>query len=314
MRFWCFLLLSYFSACPLWAAWPERAISWVVPFPAGTPEREIVQAIKPRLSRELGVPVNIMYLPKGNGFVAANYVAGARPDGYTIGSLSSENTITRELQRHTPYVWAEFLPIATAWAKPFVLICKKDFPAKKLTDLSTLSSPAILAYKSIDPISEPLLQILIFSKKNNYQLQLKKVTNPGLWAIKSGQADLTVLPLGSWAQEGKKYDEFRILGFLNFTDNKTENPCLKDIKIQSDQLLTTDLKPQVAFFLPSKTDPVAVNRLSLALKTVLTDAGLTRTIEESCLLPSVLTGKEPQDHLNAEYLRQKQLLKDLNLM
>ena len=314
MRFLCFLCLAYFSACPLWAAWPERAVNWAVPFPAGTPEWEIVQAIKPRLSRELGVPVNIVYLPKGNGFVAANYVAGARPDGYTFGSLSSENTITWELQRHTPYIWAEFLPIATAWAKPFVLVCQKDFPAKNLNDLKTLANPATLAYKSLDPISESTLQVLVASKKNSYNLQLKKVPNPSLWAIKSGQADLAVLPLSSWLRESKQNDTLKILGFLNFADNKTEYPCLKNIKIQKDQILPVDLKPQVAFFLPSKTDPVAVNRLSLALKVVLTDLELAETIEKLCLTPFVLTGKDPQDHLNAEYLHRKQLLKDLDLM
>ena len=64
--------------------WPSRAIQWVVTFPAGGGADAIARVIAPYISRELGVPVNVINRPGGNAIPGITYVMNSRPDGYTL--------------------------------------------------------------------------------------------------------------------------------------------------------------------------------------------------------------------------------------
>ncbi len=80
------------SACVSWlllvacqtGPWPQKAIQWVVAFPAGGGADAIARVIAPYLSRELGVPVNVVNRPGGNAVPAINYVMNSPPDGYVL--------------------------------------------------------------------------------------------------------------------------------------------------------------------------------------------------------------------------------------
>ena len=69
---------------PAQAAWPEKAIQYVVVFSPGGGSDVFARTLTPFLSRELGVPVNVINKPGGNQIPAINYVRKARPDGYTL--------------------------------------------------------------------------------------------------------------------------------------------------------------------------------------------------------------------------------------
>ena len=66
------------------AAWPEKAIQWVVVFAPGGGSDVIARAITPFFSKELGVPVNVINKPGGNQIPAINYVMDSPPDGYIL--------------------------------------------------------------------------------------------------------------------------------------------------------------------------------------------------------------------------------------
>lgn len=77
------LLMPVFSGVGQ-AAWPEKAIQWVVVFPPGGGTDTIARIITPYISRELGVPVNVINKPGGNQIPAINYVMKSPPDGYIL--------------------------------------------------------------------------------------------------------------------------------------------------------------------------------------------------------------------------------------
>ena len=66
------------------AGWPKKAIQWVVVFSPGGGSDTIARVVTPFLSKELGVPVNVINKPGGNQIPAINYVMNSRPDGYTL--------------------------------------------------------------------------------------------------------------------------------------------------------------------------------------------------------------------------------------
>jgi tripartite-type tricarboxylate transporter receptor subunit TctC len=77
------LLLSLFPVHGH-AAWPEKAIQWVVSFSPGGGSDVVARLVTKYMSDELGVPVNVINKPGGNQIPAINYVLNAPPDGYIL--------------------------------------------------------------------------------------------------------------------------------------------------------------------------------------------------------------------------------------
>src|SRR5258707_7501992 len=73
------------GALPAAAAWPERAVRWVVAYPAGAGTDIVARLLGQRLTERLGKPVVIENKPGAGGAIGLEAVANAAPDGYTIG-------------------------------------------------------------------------------------------------------------------------------------------------------------------------------------------------------------------------------------
>jgi tripartite-type tricarboxylate transporter receptor subunit TctC len=66
------------------AAWPDRTITLVVPFPPGGSTDQMARAIAPKMQASLGQSVIIDNKPGATGTVGAGFVKRAAPDGYTL--------------------------------------------------------------------------------------------------------------------------------------------------------------------------------------------------------------------------------------
>src|SRR5262249_42654847 len=66
------------------ATYPTRPTEPSPPFPPGAPADSAARIIQPSLSAALGVPIALVNRPGGGGALAADYVAKAKPDGYTV--------------------------------------------------------------------------------------------------------------------------------------------------------------------------------------------------------------------------------------
>ena len=77
------------SATAALAEYPEKPVSFVVPFPPGDLEDVLTRLIADSFQTMYGVPAAVVNKPGGGGgpFPGAVEVAGAKPDGYTIGSF-----------------------------------------------------------------------------------------------------------------------------------------------------------------------------------------------------------------------------------
>ena len=78
-------ILAALAMTPAQAAdYPDKPITIVVPFPAGSSSDMIPRLLGPLLTKSLGVPIVVENRPGANGSIGAARVASAAPDGYTL--------------------------------------------------------------------------------------------------------------------------------------------------------------------------------------------------------------------------------------
>jgi tripartite-type tricarboxylate transporter receptor subunit TctC len=132
-------------------AWPGKPISLVVPFAAGGTTDVLARAVGVELSKVLGQPVIIESKPGAGATLGADYVAKARPDGYTLLMGAVHHTIASSVYKKLPYDFQKDLaPVTTVALVPNVLVVGASVPAKSVKDLLAMAraEPDKLTYGS----------------------------------------------------------------------------------------------------------------------------------------------------------------------
>src|SRR6267378_3829511 len=133
-------------------SFPTKPIRVIIPFVAGGSSDIVGRAIGVKFQELLGQPAVVENKPGANGAIAAEFVAKADPDGYTIlvgsiGVFSINAALFKDL-RYNPL--RDFAPITLAVTTPNVLITKPDLGANSMKELVQLAkkNPGRLSYCS----------------------------------------------------------------------------------------------------------------------------------------------------------------------
>lgn len=115
--------------------WPQRPVTIVVPFAAGGNTDGIARMIGQRLTEALGQPFVVENKGGAAGALAAEIVARAKPDGYTMFVTAvSVLTIVPKMTKVKYDPIKDFAPISNIATNPFVLVVNKDLPVKNVAD------------------------------------------------------------------------------------------------------------------------------------------------------------------------------------
>jgi tripartite-type tricarboxylate transporter receptor subunit TctC len=128
-------------AAPAMAAFPERAVRIIVPFPAGGSNDVIARILGQRLSEIWGQPVVVENRAGAGGNVGAEGVARASADGYTLllaapGPLAINPSL---FQRMNFDPLKDFAPVALAASVPIVLAVNPQVRATSVAELIALA-------------------------------------------------------------------------------------------------------------------------------------------------------------------------------
>ena len=135
------LTLAAASACA--QTWPSKAVTLVVPFPAGGTTDVLARALSDKLAPVLGQPVIGENKPGAGATVGADFVAKAKPDGHTLLVGAVHHTIASAVYKKLPYDFQkDFAPLTTIALVPNVLVVNASSPAKTVAELVTLAKAA----------------------------------------------------------------------------------------------------------------------------------------------------------------------------
>jgi tripartite-type tricarboxylate transporter receptor subunit TctC len=133
-------------------SWPNRPIKLVVPLTAGGGVDMMARLTAQHLSDQFGQQVVVENQGGAGGTIAANTVAHARPDGYTLIFQSvSSAVVNAHVYKNLQYdPIKDLIPVTLAGSFPLVLIANPDLPARDLGELIALlkANPGKYSYGS----------------------------------------------------------------------------------------------------------------------------------------------------------------------
>lgn len=120
------------------AGYPVKPIELVVPYSAGDTTDQLARKIQQPMSEVLGQPIVIVNKPGAGGAIGADYVARAKPDGYTLVFGNTGPNAIISLIRDVPYdTVKDFQPISTVVITPMILAASANSPIKNFKEFVT---------------------------------------------------------------------------------------------------------------------------------------------------------------------------------
>ncbi|MBS0609659.1 MAG: tripartite tricarboxylate transporter substrate binding protein, partial [Proteobacteria bacterium] len=136
------LLASLAGTALAQAAWPDKMIKLVVPFPAGGPTDTAARIVGQKLAERLKQAVIVDNRPGASGSIAAAQVAKSPADGYTLMMLATPTLLAPHLYKKTGYdTVKDFTPVATVYDLPIVIVVNPKL-LPDVTDLKSLMAHA----------------------------------------------------------------------------------------------------------------------------------------------------------------------------
>ena len=117
-------------------AYPSRPITLIVPFGAGGPVDTLARTLIEPMRVSLGQPVLIENVTGASGTIGVGRAVRAAPDGYTVSIGNWPSHVVNGAIYSLPYdLLKDFAPVARLPSNPYVIVARKDLPAKDLKEL-----------------------------------------------------------------------------------------------------------------------------------------------------------------------------------
>ena len=310
-------LLGLLAPSPAGAEnYPSRAITIVVSLASGSGMDTVTRLYAEKLSEALGTPVIVENKPGAATTLAANQVATARPDGYTLVVLTSiALSINPTLFKHLNYDPQDLTPISLYAKSPFILVVDPSLPAKTLSQfikLAKASNPP-LNYASIGTGSVQHMSMEFAKKRLGFEathVPYRAVTQ-SVTDLMGGHVAASFLEAGlsiPLIKDGK----LRALA----VSSAQRLPLLPDVPPFAEASGATDYEGVSWHMLlvPSKTPQGIVGRLHVEMRRIMMDPELREKIAALGLIPNdTPTIDDMRTYIQSERLKWGAMVRQLGL-
>jgi tripartite-type tricarboxylate transporter receptor subunit TctC len=251
-------------------AWPTAPVTLVVPFAAGSGTDSVARTVAQKLSERLKQPVLIDNKPGASAQLGAQYVAKAKPDGYTLfmttNTSHSANPSLFQTLRYDPI--KDFTPITRVGELPFALAVHPAVPARNMKELIDYAkaNPAKLSYAT--PNSTSLVAMETIKRiTGTFILPIPYKSSPqAMTDLVGGLVQVYVVDFGS-GMGMLKSDRIRTLGVTTAQPSK----ILPGIPPIGQTVKGFNLTSWNGIFGPAGLPKPVVDRVNAELQVVLGD-------------------------------------------
>lgn len=297
------------------AEYPERPVTWVVPFPPGGAMDNIARTLGEAMGRQLNTSFVIENRAGAGGNIGSAMVARAKPDGYTILIAANGMAVNPALYDNLNYdPQADFAPISLLAIVPNVLVTKPERTgSQSVADViaKAKQEPGKYTFASAGVgTSIHLAGELFVSMAKIDMLHVPyKGSGPAMADLLGGQVDYMFDSITS----AKPHITSGKLKALAVTTAK-RSPALPNVPTVAEAGLPGyELTPWFAAFAPAGTPPEIVATLNAAMRQALTDPKVVTTLETIGAEPIGGSPEELKDYLAKETEQGKKLIEERNI-
>ena len=180
--------------------YPQKPIRLVVPFTPGGSNDVLARSLSQRLAKVWAQPVIVENKPGAAGNIGAEWVARAKPDGYTLLVAANNLTSVNPAMYRLAFDPAkDFVPISLLGSLPIVLVINPTVPVSTVAELVTYAKthPKTLNYASAGAGSPQHLSAELFNKLAGVQMTHVpyKGAAPAVADVLAGQVQVLFGPM-----------------------------------------------------------------------------------------------------------------------
>jgi len=255
------LATAALSAGAFGQTYPARPVRIVVPFAAGGAVDTVARALGQKLTESWKQPVLVDNRPGAGGNIAADAVAKAPGDGYTLLITTQGFAISPGLYRKLPFdATRDFAPVTQLTSSFLVLVCSPQLPSQSIRELIALarSRPGTINYGSTGVGAPPhLLGELLKSATGIDMLHVPyKGDAPLTQALLANEVQVAFMPLAGVLPHIKS-GRLRALG----VSGKARSATLPGVPTFMEAGVPFEFTGWLGIFAPAGTPPALATQI-----------------------------------------------------
>jgi len=302
------------TALPARAAWPERPVTVVVPFPPGGPTDLVARVLAKQLADQTGQSFVVENKGGANGNIGMQYAASAKPDGYTVLYNTSSIALSPNLYRNLPFdPVKDFAAVSSTAVIPLVLLTHPSVPVSNVREFVDYARahPGKLSYGSAGAGNVTHLGALLFLRSAGVEAVHVpyRGSAPAMTDLVGGQVQFMTNTLNDslgFVREGK----LKALA----VSSKARSPQLPDTPTLAETVVPDfEMGAWQGMVVPAGTPQEIVDALNAQIRKALQSPAVLKQLAVQGAQPLGATPREYGDYIRAEIARWRDVVQAANV-
>lgn len=283
-------LATTFSAASAQAEWePQKPIQITVGFAPGGGTDQTARLIASAAQEFFPVPLTVVNRPGASGTLAAELVANAEPDGYTmlVAGGSESTSVPNHMQ--TGYSLDDFRGVVRVNREHMVIVSKADSGLDSIEAVVEYAkeNPGELAYASSGPAGVLHSAFLVFEREAG--ISMKHVPyqggSPSLSALLGNHVDLAIITPGDAASQ---VEAGNVIALATTSDTAEQIP---DVPSLTELGYDVNLENMKGLVVPAETPDEVVEYLEARFTQAMESDTFKTLAERGNITPGYLSGE-----------------------
>src|SRR5262245_6874752 len=301
----CTVLVGQGPAVATAQEWPTRTVRLLVGFGPGGGTDIVARILAQSFQERFGQPFVVENRPGAAGAIAADAVAHAPADGYTLYVMNNGHIIAGVMAKSLPYdTLKSFQPIGQVASAGLIIVAHPDFPADNVKDLvaAAKAAPGKFTYATTGVGSTQHFTGELFKQVAGIDmLHVPYKTSPaGIGGVLGKQVDLLVETVSAvlGQVQSKKLKALAVTGLERF-------PAVPDVPtaVESGAVPGYEVVTWYGLIAPRGTPAPIIAKLNTALNDIIANPAVREKLTTAGVLAHGSSPSEFGEHMQAEFVR-----------